>query len=931
MRLSEQPLFPLRWPALRHWPIQAQLRALVLASLLPLALLIVIDVISSARHALDSARNETRHLIEDATRDIEHIVLDTERTLAVLARRPQVQQADRSNCDPIFQNVGLMTPDFTRLALHAPDGQPLCGAAQATSPTSLWFSEGLRSPGVVLGDARFDQNSQRWYLMPTLAVRDNSGQVTALLSLQIDLPALRSRIFPHALPSQQALAVLDRQGRFLVRTPDSQTWVGRTTSDVDAIQRMAFQPDGGFERAVDVDGITRLRSYRPLPGSGWTVIAGIDENAALAPYEWRLALGIALGIAVLWLALTLARHLGQLIAAPVHELERVAIAVANGDGSARVTEDGPSELLIVARELNRMLDLRAAQQLALKSSEIRCSGIIDAAMDGIVALDEQWRIVLFNAAAEKIFGYASTAVVGMPFQTLLSGDHNAMLRAFELSGEGHRRLPGDLNGLRADGEIFPLEASITRLPDAGQTVYAVTLRDIGDRRRAEEALYRHLQLLESLQDLAQAILAAHLPQQVAQIGLQRLHTLVPFWDGSVTVFDMEDEEATVQAREHQPGSPSSNSKRISFDNYGRDDIERLREGRPCRVADLDSLAQRPPLLEQWRRQGVRSYLRLPIVAEGQLLGALNLASDQLGGFTQHQLGIAQAYTGLMAIALQQALLRQRIERLNHVYAVLSGINALIVRCHDREALFDGTCRIAVEAGAFRMAWAGVIDPATGEGQVVACYGGDQEYIDAVHLTIHPDTPYSERPACRALRTGQPVVCNDLTVDPSLGVLRHPLQKMGINAVACLPLRIGDEVPAVFTLFSGAPNAFDHEEMRLLGELADDIGFALAHIAATEKLDYLAKLPVQALKIDRSFITAMLEQPDAMTLVAAIVSLAHSLRLAVVAEGVETEEQAQALSRLDCDVMQGYLFSQPLSAEAMRQLLKQHQHIATPIW
>jgi len=91
------------------------------------------------------------------------------------------------------------------------------------------------------------------------------------------------------------------------------------------------------------------------------------------------------------------------------------------------------------------------------------------------------------------------------------------------------------------------------------------------------------------------------------------------------------------------------------------------------------------------------------------------------------------------------------------------------------------------------------------------------------------------------------------------------------------------------------------------------------------LGYLAQLPVQALKIDRSFIIAMNQDPNAMMLVSTIISLAHSMRLRVVAEGVETEEQAKSLRLLRCEQMQGYLFSKPLpAAEIAAMLRKQAQ-------
>ncbi len=94
------------------------------------------------------------------------------------------------------------------------------------------------------------------------------------------------------------------------------------------------------------------------------------------------------------------------------------------------------------------------------------------------------------------------------------------------------------------------------------------------------------------------------------------------------------------------------------------------------------------------------------------------------------------------------------------------------------------------------------------------------------------------------------------------------------------------------------------------------------------LGYLARLPIQALKIDRSFTEAMLDDPDTRTLVATIVTLAHSLELAVVAEGVETEEQAQALKSLGCDQMQGYLMGRPVPRDEMTALLARQREAST---
>ncbi len=87
------------------------------------------------------------------------------------------------------------------------------------------------------------------------------------------------------------------------------------------------------------------------------------------------------------------------------------------------------------------------------------------------------------------------------------------------------------------------------------------------------------------------------------------------------------------------------------------------------------------------------------------------------------------------------------------------------------------------------------------------------------------------------------------------------------------------------------------------------------------LRYLARLPIDTLKIDRSFVIAMTGNADDMAIVSSIITLAHGLNLNVVAEGVETEEQRKLLQLLRCDEMQGYLFSKPVAKAEVEKLLR----------
>ena len=92
------------------------------------------------------------------------------------------------------------------------------------------------------------------------------------------------------------------------------------------------------------------------------------------------------------------------------------------------------------------------------------------------------------------------------------------------------------------------------------------------------------------------------------------------------------------------------------------------------------------------------------------------------------------------------------------------------------------------------------------------------------------------------------------------------------------------------------------------------------------LSYLKHLPLDTIKIDRTFV-AGIEEPADRSIVEAVISLAHGLGIGVVAEGIESESQADRLREMGCDLGQGYLFSRPVSAERTFELLRDRSRAA----
>ena len=182
---------------------------------------------------------------------------------------------------------------------------------------------------------------------------------------------------------------------------------------------------------------------------------------------------------------------------------------------------------------------------------------------------------------------------------------------------------------------------------------------------------------------------------------------------------------------------------------------------------------------------------------------------------------------------------ERIRRMNRVYAVLSGINTLIVRVRDRGELFQEACRIAVEEGHFALAWIGLVDREAMQLKLMASHDTTQGYVDLLPLGLDRSAPGGFGLAGRAVWERRAMIANDIATGTQLNLLTEEALARGFRSLVALPLMLDDEVIGVLSLYADTPGYFDDDEMKLLLELAGDIAFALDHLEKADRLEYLA--------------------------------------------------------------------------------------------
>jgi PAS domain S-box-containing protein len=204
-----------------------------------------------------------------------------------------------------------------------------------------------------------------------------------------------------------------------------------------------------------------------------------------------------------------------------------------------------------------------------------------------------------------------------------------------------------------------------------------------------------------------------------------------------------------------------------------------------------------------------------------------------------ELSVQPALEGILILSTDITA-RKRAEESLHRTALalrtLTTCSHAIVRATGWDELMQEACRVIVEVAGYRLAWIGLAQQEEGETVLPVAHAGYEErYLDQPSITWANG---GRGPAGTAIRTGKPVVCNDMLTDPLFAPWREEASRLGYASCIALPLIASGEVLGALNICASGPRAFDAEEVGLLQELADDLAYAMVALRTRARGDQL---------------------------------------------------------------------------------------------
>ncbi|MHB1271287.1 MAG: EAL domain-containing protein [Rhodanobacter sp.] len=592
-------------------------------------------------------------------------------------------------------------------------------------------------------------------------------------------------------------------------------------------------------------------------------------------------------------------------------------------------EEEEARLLLIVEDLAEEEKLRAA---ALES-ERRFRDLAETAHDGIIMTDPQGKIAYFNRAAERMFGYRRNQALERSIGTVLPEPLSCQLD----EGLQHTCV-WETQGCRHDGAIFMVEGSSSVFEGSAGRSITYVLRDLTERKQFERQLM-HLAHHDPL---------THLPNRKffqERLGISLDEAALNGEQLAVLFLDLDRFKLINDTFGHALGDKLllMVAERLAGCFRKGDDIL-ARQGGDEFVVVLQGLSGRQDAASVAQKImgtfahafqleehevfvsasiGIAFYPSDAIDA-GDLIrcadSAMYQAKEQGLEYQFYRPDLENLSSERLTLenSLHRALERDELRlyyqpKVDLASGAVIGLEALLRWAHPVKGMIlpDQFVPLAEETG--------LIVP-IGEWVLrTACL-----QINAWQREGMPFLPVAVNLSARQFRQflasgeaeGRPPSDEAGGVHDLVETIERVLEETGVDP-SCLELEITESI--LMQNLSTATHILQALSAKGMRIFIDDFGTGYS------SLSYLKRLPIDAIKIDKSFVGDITTDPDDAAIVAAIIAMAHSLRLRVVAEGVETQEQFDFLLEHGCDAMQGYFFSKPLPAEEILPLLRNAQN------
>ena len=496
----------------------------------------------------------------------------------------------------------------------------------------------------------------------------------------------------------------------------------------------------------------------------------------------------------------------------------------------------PGGAIIGSVVVGRDITEQKRAQEALRKSETLYHGLFDSMDEGFCIIEVlfdsgnrpiDFRLLEVNASYEK-----QTGIPNPLGKTMREIAPDLEQYWFEIYGKV--ALTGEpahvVNEAKAINGYYDVRAY--RVGEPEQRRVAVVFSEISERMRSEAHIRQLIRVYAVLSDINQTIVREKDPQAMLEaacrIAVDKGHFRMA-WIG------MADPATGMLEPVASSGVIDDYLHRVRIDlqdpKTGTGPAARcFHTGEHAFCNDIEHELYRP-WMSYALELGYRSLASFPLRCEGQVVGVFNIYANELAFFDQEETKLLDELAMDISFALEVARneknrrrAEQHVRKLNRVYAVLSGINEIIVREKDSQAMLEAACRIAVEKGRFVMAWIGMTNPATLQVDPIASSGDVDGYLNQIRIDFH--SPGVTGPILSSLLSGQHAICNDIEHDPHPLPWKSEALRRGYRSSAAFPLNVDGETVGIFSLYADQPQFFVGDELLLLDEMAMDISFAL---------------------------------------------------------------------------------------------------------